>query len=120
MSAPVLLPVATGRRAGRVVEDLLRASPVASTVTALSTVAASAAGLIAPVVLGALVDAVADAQRGGGASVWPFVGALLGAAVLVSAPCTELTSAWERSPIATRSAAYRGAERGRYQRSART
>lgn len=78
---PVLLPIATGRRAGRVVWEHLRARPVVTALTALSAVAASAAGLIAPAVLGALVDAVTAAQ---GRSVWPFVWALLGSALLVA------------------------------------
>ena len=85
MSVPVpgttdqLLPIATGRRAAQVVGAHLRERPWVSALTALTAVAASAAGLIAPWVLGRLVDAV-----GGGGSVWPYVGGLLGAAVLVA------------------------------------
>ncbi|MEI4271731.1 ABC transporter ATP-binding protein [Klenkia sp. LSe6-5] len=79
MSAP-LLPVATGRRAGRVVGELLREHPVAGAAAAVSAVAAAAAGLAAPAVLGRLVDAVDT----GGGSVWPYVWALLGAAVLAA------------------------------------
>ena len=73
-----LLPVATGRRAGRVVADQLRARPLAAALTALAAVCAAAAGLIAPTVLGRLVDAV---DRGEG-TIWPFGWALLGAALL--------------------------------------
>ena len=82
-----LLPVATGRRAGRVVADELRARPLASSLTALTAVCAAAAGLIAPTVLGRLVDAV---DRGEG-TIWPFVWALLGAALL-SAVLTGLSA----------------------------
>ncbi|MPQ98876.1 ATP-binding cassette domain-containing protein [Modestobacter sp. I12A-02628] len=76
---PALLPVATGRRAARVVAAHLRRSPGQSALTILLAVAAAGAGLIAPAVLGRLVDAVPD-----GGSVWPFVAALAGAAVLVA------------------------------------
>ncbi|MFC7574713.1 ABC transporter transmembrane domain-containing protein [Klenkia terrae] len=82
-----LLPVATGRRAGRVVADELRARPLAASLTALTAVCAAAAGLIAPTVLGRLVDAV---DRGKG-TIWPFVWALLGAALL-SAVLTGLSA----------------------------
>ncbi|SSC23721.1 ABC transporter type 1, transmembrane domain, partial [Klenkia terrae] len=82
-----LLPVATGRRAGRVVADELRARPLAASLTALTAVCAAAAGLIAPTVLGRLVDAV---DRGEG-TIWPFVWALLGAALL-SAVLTGLSA----------------------------
>lgn len=75
-----LLPVATGRRAGRVVGDVLRARPVATALTLLSAVAAAAAGLVAPAVLGRLVDAV-DRQQG---SIGPFLVALLAAALLTA------------------------------------
>ncbi|GHE09761.1 ABC transporter ATP-binding protein [Klenkia taihuensis] len=79
MTAP-LLPVATPRRAGRVVWAELRARPLATAAAALSAVAAAAAGLVAPAVLGRLVDAVDT----GAPSVWPYVGALLAAAVLAA------------------------------------
>jgi ATP-binding cassette subfamily C protein len=82
-----LLPVATGRRAGRVVADELRARPLAASLTALTAVCAAAAGLVAPTVLGRLVDAV---DRGEG-TIWPFVWALLGAALL-SAVLTGLSA----------------------------
>ncbi len=72
-----LLPVATPRRAGRVVWTELRARPLATAAAALSAVAAAASGLVAPAVLGRLVDAVDT----GGGSVWPYVWALLAAAV---------------------------------------
>jgi ATP-binding cassette subfamily C protein len=79
-----LLPVATGRR---VVADELRARPLAASLTALTAVCAAAAGLVAPTVLGRLVDAV---DRGEG-TIWPFVWALLGAALL-SAVLTGLSA----------------------------
>ncbi|SCX58487.1 ATP-binding cassette, subfamily C [Klenkia marina] len=75
-----LLPVSTGRRAGRVVWDVLRTRPVATAVTLLSAVAAAASGLVAPAVLGRLVDAV-DRQEG---SIGPFLVALLAAALLTA------------------------------------
>ncbi|SDP23919.1 ATP-binding cassette, subfamily C [Klenkia soli] len=82
-----LLPIATGRRAGRVVADELRARPLATAAAGLAAVCAAASGLLAPVVLGRLVDAV-DRREG---TVWPFVGALLGAALL-SAVLTGLSA----------------------------
>jgi ATP-binding cassette subfamily C protein len=60
-----LLPIASPRRTAAALWQEVRALPLLSTATALTSVAASAAGLVAPWVLGGLVDDIAEgADRG--------------------------------------------------------
>lgn len=75
--APDLLPTATGRRAAAVVGRYARERPGTVGLAVLLSIAAAAAGLIAPAVLGRLVDAVA-----GQGSIGGYLAALAGAAVL--------------------------------------
>ncbi|SEO66197.1 ABC transporter ATP-binding protein [Trujillonella endophytica] len=74
-----LLPTATGRRAARVVGRYARERPGLAVAALAVSIASAAAGLIAPAVLGALVDAVAE-----GGSIGGFLLALAGAALLAA------------------------------------
>jgi len=74
-----VLPTASGRRAATVVGRYLRDQPVATVLALLLSLAAAAAGLIAPYVLGRLVDAV---DSGGG--ICGYLAALAGAALLTA------------------------------------
>jgi ATP-binding cassette subfamily C protein len=76
-SPPDLLPTASGRRAARLLGSHLRERPVAAVLPVVSSIAAAAAGLLAPYVLGRLVDAIAD-----GGAIGPYLAGLAGAAVL--------------------------------------
>ncbi len=78
-ASPDLLPTATGRRAARVVGRYARDSRGVAVTAAVVSVASAAAGLIAPAVLGRLVDAVTD-----GGAVGGYLLALAGAAVLAA------------------------------------
>ncbi|RBY82304.1 ABC transporter ATP-binding protein [Blastococcus sp. TF02A-26] len=77
--AEALLPTATGRRAAQVVGRYVRQRPGVAVVAGVVSVASAAAGLLAPAVLGRLVDAVAD-----GGSIGGYLAALVGAAVLAA------------------------------------
>ena len=72
-----LLPVATGRRAAQVAGRYARERPGAAVAALAVSVAAAAAGLVAPAVLGRLVDAVSA-----GGSIGGYLAALAAAAVL--------------------------------------
>ncbi|WP_231503069.1 ABC transporter ATP-binding protein [Blastococcus sp. URHD0036] len=74
-----LLPTAAGRRAARVVGRYARERPGLAVTALVVSVASAAAGLIAPAVLGRLVDAVS-----GGGSIGGYLLALAGAAVLAA------------------------------------
>jgi ATP-binding cassette subfamily C protein len=76
-AAADLLPIATGRRAARVVGRYARESPGVAVTALLLALASAAAGLAAPAVLGRLVDAVAT-----GGSIGGYLAGLAGAAVL--------------------------------------
>ncbi|MGY1744488.1 ABC transporter ATP-binding protein [Blastococcus sp. SYSU D00695] len=78
-AAPDRLPTATGRRAARVVGRYARERPGLAVTALLVSVASAAAGLVAPAVLGRLVDAVGD-----GGAIGGFLLALAGAAVLTA------------------------------------
>lgn len=72
-----LLPTATGRRAARVVGRYAADRPLLVVAAVVLAVLAAASGLVAPAVLGRLVDAVAE-----GGSIGGYLLALGGAAVL--------------------------------------
>ncbi|MGY1770592.1 ABC transporter ATP-binding protein [Blastococcus sp. SYSU D00813] len=83
-TAAELLPTATGRRAARVVGRYAADRPLHVVAAVVLAVASAASGLVAPAVLGRLVDAVAEGGSIGGYLLALAVAAVL-SAVLVGA-----------------------------------
>jgi ATP-binding cassette subfamily C protein len=84
-----LLPIASAKRTAAALWTEIRALPVLSTLTALTAIAASAAGLVAPWVLGDLVDGIAaGADRG---DVLTYA-AIIGGAALLAGVLTGLSA----------------------------
>jgi ATP-binding cassette, subfamily C, bacterial len=84
-----LLPIATAKRTAAALWAEVRALPVLGLLTAVTAVAASAAGLVAPWVLGSLVDEIA-----GGADRGDVIGSavVIGVAALLAGVLTALAA----------------------------
>ena len=84
-----LLPIASAKRTAGALWAEIRALPALSLVTALTAVAASGAGLVAPWVLGDLVDEIADGADQGDIVI---TAVLIGAAALLAGVLTALSA----------------------------
>lgn len=84
-----LLPIASARRTAAALWTEVRALPVLGTFTAIAAVTASAAGLVAPWVLGLLVD---DISAGAGRGDVLTYAAIIGGAALLTGVLTGLSA----------------------------
>ncbi|MFF7891707.1 ABC transporter ATP-binding protein [Streptomyces sp. NPDC007907] len=87
--APATLRTTTGREAARWVADHCRAMPGLTVATVLTTVAGAALQVLPVLVLGRVVDAVVG---GGDRSVLVTIGVLIGAAALLGAAATAVST----------------------------
>ncbi|GAA1467958.1 ABC transporter ATP-binding protein/permease [Nocardiopsis exhalans] len=92
---PELLPTATARRTWAVLGDGIRATPWAAALALVTVLAGSAAGLVAPWVLGSIVD---DISAGAGLDAILRSAALIAAAALVGGVLVGL-GAWQVSRL---------------------
>ncbi|MGW5877565.1 ABC transporter ATP-binding protein [Nocardiopsis terrae] len=94
-SGPELLPTATAKRTGAVLVDGVRAAPRATALAVATVLAGSAAGLVAPWVLGSMVD---DISAGAGTDAILRSAALIAAAALVGGILVGI-GAWQVSRV---------------------